>query len=121
MSEPKIDLAKEACEPCNGDMPPMTMPEAMKLLQNLHEGWSINAGGRLERAFLTKDFAKSLKLGVLMGRVAEEAHHYPDLVISKGILRVEIWTRAISGLSRSDFVLAAKLDAALLREGGAHV
>jgi 4a-hydroxytetrahydrobiopterin dehydratase len=109
------DLANEKCEPSSSDVAPMTMPDAMKLLQNLHEAWSINAVGRIERAFLTKDFLSSLELGVLIGGVAQEAQYFPDLVIQNGILRVEIWSRPLNGLSRADFVLAAKIDAALFR------
>jgi len=109
------DLAKEKCEPSSSEIAPMTLPEAMKLLQNLHEAWSINAIGRIERAFLTRDFLSSLDLGVVIGRIAQEAQYFPDLVIQNGILRVEIWSRPLNGLSRADFVLAAKIDAALGR------
>lgn len=121
MTEQKIDLAKEHCEQSSSDIPPMAVAEALKLLQNLHEGWSINALGRIERAFLTKDFLQSLSLAVLVGKVAEQSRYYPELMVSYGLLRVEIWTRAINGLSRSDFVLAAKIDEALVLEGRAHV
>lgn len=113
MTKDNLDLAEETCEPCVSDTPPMAISEAMKLLHSLNEGWSINASGRLERVILTKDFAQSHELALFLGKVALRAFHYPDLVISYGLVHIEIWTRAINGLRRADFVLAAKLDRAL--------
>jgi len=106
----KVNLSKEKCEPCEGGVPPMAMPEAQKILANLHEGWSINTVGHLERVFLLKNFKESLELAVKLGEIAEQAGHHPDLLVSYGKLRAEIWTHKIGGLSRADFVLAAKFD-----------
>lgn len=121
MNDQKINLAIEACERNSNDIAPMPMAEAMKLIKNLHEGWSVNSVGHLERALLTKDFLSSLGLSVLIGKVAQEARYYPDLLIQNGLVRVEIWTRPINGLSRSDFVLAAKIDLAIKEEESSHV
>ena len=38
-----------------------------------------------------------------------EAHH-PDITISWGMCKVEIWTHKIHGLTDSDFILAAKIE-----------
>jgi 4a-hydroxytetrahydrobiopterin dehydratase len=107
------DLAKEQCVPCQGNEPPMALPEAKKILADLHEGWSINSSGHLERVFLLKNFVESLALANRLGEVAERAGHHPDLLVSYGQLRAEIWTHKISGLARADFVLAAKIDEAV--------
>lgn len=111
MNEEHRNLAEEHCIPCQGNESPMAIPEAKTLLANLHEGWSINSAGHIERVFLLKNFAESLALAVKLGRIAESAGHHPDLLVSYGQLRAEIWTHKISGLSRADFVLAAKFDA----------
>ncbi len=110
MNNEKIDLAREKCVPCQGGVPPMAINEAQKVLSSLHEGWSINSAGHLERIFLVRNFADALNLAVKLGGVAEDAGHHPDLLVSYGKLRAEIWTHKIGGLSRSDFVLAAKFD-----------
>ena len=44
--------------------------------------------------------------------IAEEEGHHPDLHISWGKCRLEIWTHKIDGLTESDFFLAAKADRA---------
>ena len=110
MANDTLDLGDEACLPCDPNQPPMALPEASRILKRLHEGWSINNMGRLERVFLLKDFQESLKLGCDLGEIALKADHYPDLLIAYGTLRVEIWTHKIGGLTRADFVLAAKFD-----------
>ena len=46
-----------------------------------------------------------------MGEMAEEQAHHPDLHLSWGKVRVEIWTHKIDGLTESDFVFAAKAEA----------
>ncbi|MBV9495600.1 MAG: 4a-hydroxytetrahydrobiopterin dehydratase [Acidobacteria bacterium] len=47
-----------------------------------------------------------------VGEIAEEEGHHPDIHLSWGSARIEIWTHKIEGLSRSDFILAAKVDKA---------
>ena len=91
----------------------MAVSEAQKVLSNLHEAWSRNSAGHLERVFLLKNFIEPLELAVKLGAIAEAAGHHPDLLVSYGKLRVEIWTHKIGGLSHADFVLAAKFDEVL--------
>lgn len=110
MSDQNVCLSKETCVPCSGGTPPMAIEEAMSLLPNLNKGWSINSMGHLERNVLLKNFSESVKLTVLIGEVADKEGHHPDLQVSYGKLGIEIWTHKINGLSRADFVLAAKLD-----------
>jgi 4a-hydroxytetrahydrobiopterin dehydratase len=43
--------------------------------------------------------------------VAEAEGHHPDMRVGWGYLEVELTTHAIHGLSRNDFILAAKIDA----------
>ena len=43
--------------------------------------------------------------------LAEQEAHHPDLTIAWGRCSVEIWTHKINGLTESDFILAAKIEA----------
>ena len=45
-----------------------------------------------------------------VGEIAEKEGHHPDIYLTWGRVRLNIWTHKIDGLSRSDFVLAAKCD-----------
>ncbi len=103
-------LAKESCVPCRGGVPPMD-PEAISaLLPSLAEGWAAVRNHQLQRTFAFPDFARALEFTNRLGAIAEEQGHHPDIQLSWGKVVVDIWTHKIDGLTRSDFVLAAKID-----------
>jgi 4a-hydroxytetrahydrobiopterin dehydratase len=42
--------------------------------------------------------------------LAESEGHHPNLRIDYNVVTVTVWTHAVDGLTRNDFILAAKLD-----------
>lgn len=46
-----------------------------------------------------------------VAEIAEEQGHHPDIFLAWGKVGVKIWTHKIDGLTESDFILAAKIDA----------
>lgn len=67
----------------------------------------------LTKTFTFKNFREALAFTNEVGRIAEQQKHHPDIYLSWGRVRLDIWTHKIDGLTESDFVLAAKCDAAL--------
>lgn len=108
-----MSLADKKCVPCRGGVPSMEWPKVQELLYQLKAGWHVNPQGHLERGYEFPDFAQALAFANKVGAIAEEEGHHPDLYISWGKCKVEIWTHKISGLTESDFYLAAKADRAL--------
>ena len=106
-------LRTERCEACNARTPTLTDEEVTSLLRELDITWSVNDAGHLQRDVDVSDFAAALATAVRCGMVAEADGHHPNLTVSWGRLRIELWTHAVNGLTRSDMVLAAHLDAAL--------
>jgi 4a-hydroxytetrahydrobiopterin dehydratase len=104
-----MGLADQQCIPCRGGVPPLTKNRVTALLKELGGGWNVNADGHLERAYDFKDFRGALGFANSVGEIAEEQGHHPDLYVRWGQCRVEIWTHKISGLTESDFYLAAKI------------
>ena len=107
-----MSLAEQKCVPCRGGVPAMAKDRAQALLQELGEGWRLNANGHLERAYAFDNFAQAMAFANKVADVAEEEGHHPDLHIAWGMCKVEIWTHKISGLTESDFYFAAKADRA---------
>jgi 4a-hydroxytetrahydrobiopterin dehydratase len=107
------DLAAKSCVPCRGGVPPLEAAEAAKLLQELDDGWSVIDTHHLEREYSFDDFADALAFTNRVGAIAEEQGHHPDIYLSWGSVRLEIWTHKLDGLTESDFILAAKADRAL--------
>ena len=109
MSE-TCSLADKTCAPCRGDVPPLERSEAEQMLTQLDEAWTLNAAGHLQRTYPFDDFMGALGFANVLGAIAEEQGHHPDLLVAWGRCGVEIWTHKIDGLVEADFILAAKAD-----------
>ncbi len=102
-------LADKTCVPCSGGVPPIDPSEAKKLLQELKE-WELVRDHHLVKTWTFDDFVQALAFTNKVGALAEEQGHHPDIYLTWGKVRLEIWTHAIDGLTESDFILAAKCD-----------
>jgi 4a-hydroxytetrahydrobiopterin dehydratase len=105
-------LAKMKCVGCSGDVPPLTADEIAPLAKQL-PGWEVVDHHHLHRKRATEEFVDALKLANKIGAVAEKAGHHPDLLVAYGRLEITIFTHKIDGLTKSDFILAAKIDEVL--------
>ncbi len=103
------DLATKKCVPCEGGVPPLGADKIKELLAQL-DGWQIEQGYHLTRAFAFPDFVTALEFTNKVGALAEEEAHHPDIHLSYGRVKIELWTHKIKGLTESDFILAAKID-----------
>lgn len=104
------DLSSKHCVPCMGGTPPMEQSEIEKLLKELGGDWQLNDKGHLYKAYSFKDFMGPVGFVNQIAEIAEREGHHPNLALTWGKCEVEIWTHKISGLTESDFILAAKID-----------
>ncbi|MBA3728723.1 MAG: 4a-hydroxytetrahydrobiopterin dehydratase [Actinobacteria bacterium] len=112
------DLAMLQCVPCKRGTPPLRGPELESLMTRLGNDWRLVREHHLEKEFGFENFREALDFTNLVGGVAEDQGHHPDIYLAWGKVRLSIWTHTIDGLTESDFVLAAKCDRAL--RGGPH-
>jgi 4a-hydroxytetrahydrobiopterin dehydratase len=85
--------------------------EVAPLLRQL-DAWDAVEEHHLLKEYRFTNFADALAFVNRVGAVAEAEGHHPDIAFGWGYARVKIYTHAIDGLSESDFILAAKIDAA---------
>jgi 4a-hydroxytetrahydrobiopterin dehydratase len=104
------ELAEMECIPCKGGVPPLKGEELKELHQKLGDSWQVVNEHHLEKEFEFKDFRQALDFTNRVGELAESQGHHPDIYLSWGKVRIQIWTHKIFGLTESDFVLAAKID-----------
>jgi 4a-hydroxytetrahydrobiopterin dehydratase len=104
------DLADQNCVPCRGGVPPLRGAAIDALTGRIDSAWKVVDEHHLERTIERPDFVQALELTNRIGELAEAQGHHPDLHLSWGKVRVEVWTHKIDGLTESDFVLAAKID-----------
>jgi 4a-hydroxytetrahydrobiopterin dehydratase len=64
----------------------------------------------IERTFQFRDFKESISFINKVAEIANEQDHHPDIHIYYSKVRIELSTHKINGLSKNDFILAAKID-----------
>jgi 4a-hydroxytetrahydrobiopterin dehydratase len=102
------DLAGKHCVPCSGGVPPLAGEEIARLQQET-PGWEVMDGHHLSRSFRFPDFVQALAFVNRVGDLAESEGHHPNIYLTYGEARIDIWTHKIDGLTESDFILAAKI------------
>jgi 4a-hydroxytetrahydrobiopterin dehydratase len=105
-----MGLADKHCVPCRGGVPPLKGQELEHMKAQV-TGWSVVDEHHLEKNYTFPDFKTALGFVNRVGAIAEEEGHHPDLYLSWGKVGVKTWTHKINGLTESDFILAAKIDA----------
>jgi 4a-hydroxytetrahydrobiopterin dehydratase len=104
------ELADKVCTPCRGGVPPLEGEELERLAGELGGGWQVIDGHHLEKEYRFPDFRQALDFTNRIGELAEEVNHHPNIFLTWGRVRVELWTHKIGGLNEADFVWAAKAD-----------
>lgn len=102
-------LSEKSCVPCKGDVPPLSGKELESLAGQL-PSWTVVEGHHIHREYGFENFAQALAFVNRVGEVAEAEGHHPDIWFTWGVVKIDIMTHAIDGLTESDFVLGAKIE-----------
>ena len=103
------ELASQTCVPCRGGVPPLKGDELRQILQEVPQWKAINEH-HVTRTFTFPDFKQALAFVNRVGEVAEQQGHHPDILLTWGKAEITMWTHKIDGLTRSDLIMAAKID-----------
>jgi 4a-hydroxytetrahydrobiopterin dehydratase len=85
---------------------------AASLLLQL-QGWQVEQShghDQLVKGFRFPDFVRAVEFVNRITPVAEAEGHHPDLLVTWGRVRDQLWTHAAGGLTENDFILAALID-----------
>ncbi len=104
------ELANRVCVPCKGGIPPLKGKELKALQNQLGNGWNVINEHYLKKKWKFDDFESALNFTNKIGSLAEDQGHHPDIYLAWGKVEIKMWTHKISGLTESDFILAAKID-----------
>lgn len=108
-----MKLAGEKCVPCEAGGKALEGADLAALQAELGRDWKVVEGHHLEKLFKFKDFKQALAFTNRVGAIAEEVGHHPDIYLTWGKVRLNIFTHSVNGLTRSDFILAAKFEEVL--------
>jgi 4a-hydroxytetrahydrobiopterin dehydratase len=107
------DLSDKKCLPCEGNVSVLDLSEIHKYQKKV-DGWDIKLNEKkiyfLVKHFNFKNFIKSQYFVTKVGKISETEGHHPDISFGWGYAKISITTHAIEGLSKNDFILAAKID-----------
>jgi len=103
-------LAEEKCVPFHAGGSPLSTQEALDLACDV-PNWIVSEK-QIDRAFRFKDFRQAMAFVNRVAEIADAQDHHPDIFISYNRVRLTLATHKVGGLSRNDFILAAKIDRA---------
>lgn len=105
------DLINKKCEPCEGGTAPLDAEDEDSLHTEVPV-WGLHREGThfIERKFTFRDFKEAMDFVNAVAKLAESEGHHPEIEISWNKVRLVLFTHAIGGLSRNDFIMAAKID-----------
>ena len=115
MSEPGAtaitpeSLASERSADIPAGTAPLTSEEAGSLAAGVVDEWQIDEG-EIRREFTFKTFNAAFGMATRIALLAEAQGHHPELEVGWGRLVVRLSTHSVGGLSRNDFIMAARID-----------
>lgn len=101
-------LSHEKCKPCEGGLPPMADEEIRGKLREL-DLWDYK-DGYIEKSFKFKDFCENMAFVNSVAWISSSEGHHPDMHVSYDTCTIRYSTHSIGGLSKNDFICAARVD-----------
>lgn len=99
-------LREEHCSP----KPPAIDPADAHTLLEETPAWRID-GAALVRTFTFENFYQTMAFANVVAYLANREDHHPDMALTYKRCEVSLTTHTAGGLSRNDFILAARIDA----------
>ncbi|MBX3709121.1 MAG: 4a-hydroxytetrahydrobiopterin dehydratase [Gammaproteobacteria bacterium] len=105
------ELQTIRCVGCEGGIPALTQDEIKKLLPEIKE-WAVSQDAKfISKRFSFKGFYKTMAFVNAVAWIANQENHHPDMEVGYNYCLIKYTTHAINGLSKNDFICAAKIDA----------
>ena len=106
-----MGLVDETCAKNHSERRLTDQAEIAALKAQLHADWQFTDDETaIIRKFKFKNFKKALEYANLAGEMSETQGHHPDISFGWGYCHILYKTHSENGLTRRDFICAAKLD-----------
>jgi 4a-hydroxytetrahydrobiopterin dehydratase len=98
------------CVGCEGGVPPLKKNEIAAYLAQT-PGWEVSPDQTfIQRHYSFKNFYQTMAFVNAIAWIANQENHHPDLEVGFNYCVIKFTTHAISGLSKNDFICAAKIN-----------
>jgi len=106
----RASLANAHCTTSSG--PEQRLSDArISALLALLDGWTLDDGGQaLQRSFHFSDYYQTMAFVNALAFIAHRENHHPDLGVYYDRVKVRLSTHDAGGLTRNDFICAARID-----------
>ncbi len=108
-----MDLLSRHCQPLPDGSTPLKGDALEDYRSALSDRWHVVDDHHLEGTFEFDDFMGALEFTNRAGEIAEQEGHHPEITLTWGKATIRVWTHSIDGLSENDFILAARVEAAV--------
>lgn len=105
-----MDLKEMHCEPVLAGTEPMDEKQIQNYMEQLPVEWRVYDNRRLTREFPFENFKRGMAFAQEIALLAEDENHHPMVCVSFPKVEVELSTHDIGGLSKNDFIMAAKIN-----------
>ena len=103
-----MELAQQKCTTYKAGSPPLTRKETMELLGEV-PGWSLS-NGHIIKTFEKGDATTCISFFNEIASLATEEGHIPDICMKESrFVEVSLYTYPAGGLTKNDFIMAAKI------------
>ncbi len=98
------------CVGCEGGIPALSAEEINQLMPEV-PAWQVNADHTvISRRYEFKGFYKTMAFVNAIAWIANQENHHPDMEVGYNYCLVKFTTHAINGLTKNDFICAAKIN-----------
>ncbi len=106
-----MKLREQHCTPIAKGSAPLDERGVQELFAQLHDWQLADDYKAISRAFRFADFHHTMAFVNALAWVAHQQDHHPDLEVGYNRCTVHYSTHAAQGLTRNDFICAARIDA----------
>lgn len=104
------ELRTIRCVGCEGGIPALTRDEISKLLPEV-KGWEVSKDETfISKRYSFKGFYKTMAFVNAVAWIANQENHHPDMEVGYNYCLIKYTTHAVNGLTKNDFICAAKID-----------
>src|SRR5688500_13885343 len=105
------ELLKDHCESIPSGTPALTPSEAEEYLSLVPDWQLVDDGTRIRRRLRFSGFSAAIDFLSRLAPIANAEDHHPDARLTMyRWLEIDYRTNSIGGLSRNDFIMAARVD-----------
>jgi 4a-hydroxytetrahydrobiopterin dehydratase len=106
------DLRRERCSPIPPGTPALAPAAATALAAQVSD-WEIDEGKALARTIRFKNYYETIAFVNAVAWIANRQDHHPDMEVHYNHCIIRFTTHSVGGLSRNDFICAARVNALL--------